>query len=296
MANEFAADFAGQDDPAPRNADGGTFTEEELREAVATEHAAPTPTAPPPQSTPPPPPHTADDRAVDRLINAIDQRMAPAPEPQREPVVPGQSPTGLTPDAAAQLQNHFPQQPPPAVETLEQQTQYGLYRTGQAMQQAMQQMQSTANIQQSENDARLRFSKEAVGDGFDYDTVVHEYVSPTLQQSPELQSALNSFDNPGNLSYFIGLAAKLSHEYNADPARAARAIAGSLKAPVEAARDLVGAAAQANRQPTLTPSESGQTAGGLMDLFQRAITSGDDREFERLDALVAGDSNSNDFA
>jgi hypothetical protein len=302
MAETFAADFADANTPSAPNADGSTFSEQELEQALLVESRA-TPTAPPGMAPPgpapaaQPPASPADNAAVDRLISALDQRMQqgqPAQADDRQ-LPPTDAPTGLTPNIETRLQELFPSAPPAAIQTPEQQTQLSLYRTGVAMRELFNDVEHGATLTKSENDARQAFSAEVVGEGWDYGSVVTNYVTPTLQQSPELQAAVRSFDNPGNLLYFLGTAAKLSSEYGGDPARAARAIAGALKRPVDAARDLVGVAQQANRQPALTPTESGQTAGGLMDIFQRAISNGDDAEFERLDKIISNQPNNNDF-
>ena len=225
---------------------------------------------------------TAEDKVADAVVDRLRQTQV-VPDrnlPQTEPE------SGLSPNVASRLVELFPSQAPAKVETPEEIASYALYRTGQSVSALVTDINNGATIQQSETDARQVFSADKVAEGFDYDSVIKEYVEPTLQTNPAFRDALGNTENPGHMMYFMGLAAKLSDKYGGNPAKAAHHMATALQTPVEAAADIVKMATVANSQMQVPATESGKTATTLMDQLEQVIDTGDDAAFMRMDAAL----------
>ncbi len=100
----------------------------------------------------------------------------------------------------------------------------------------------------SEQQARGLLSKDSVGKGRDFDSVIGKYVSPMLAQSPALNDVFNQFRQPALAQYFFGLIMHVNKKYGDNPTKAAKAIFDSLGAEKKGGKDIVNRIKEAEKR------------------------------------------------
>lgn len=237
---------AGADNPTAEATGPETGIEFELDlEAPAEAPASGTefqPVAAPASRTPLPPTATPDPIDDLRTRLAAAERQNIELRTRVEPLL--QRPTG-----PAQPSPLTPQQLATGDYTPEQFAQWLAWRDQQLVAQMQSQMGFTARQMSSEQTLRGRFSPEAMGAGFDYDSMVANYLRPAYEQNPYLRELATRLipESPAEGEYWAGLMMWAYEQSKQDPVKMVRTLVHAFTQPTREANDLDQRITQAQR-------------------------------------------------
>jgi hypothetical protein len=146
-----------------------------------------------------------------------------------------------------------------------------------------------ARMASSEARARGLLSSQAVGAGYDYDTIKAKHIDHLIQSDPSVAQLLQKQSDPALAAYFLGLVGEIMERVGSDPVKTAKAIIAGLGAKVEGAREVkkvIDMAARRGAQKVLGSKGAAGNAAAPRKLTAEDVWKMSDREFAAMDAAI----------
>jgi hypothetical protein len=149
---------------------------------------------------------------------------------------------------------------------------------------------TTVQAQMAAGEARARglFTADAVGEGFDYDSIKAKHIDHLVQADPTFGHLLSKQSDPALATYFLGLLGEIMERAGNDPVKTAKAILSGLGAEVRGAKSVKKAIDMATRRGVqkILGGKGSAARSGPTKLTAESVWAISDEAFDKADAAI----------